>query len=238
MSTHPDPDRIVRRKLSDEVFDRLKGMILDGTLVPGDPVPSERDLMTRFSVGRPAVREALQTLHNLGLITVSHGERSRVNEISPTVAIQQLDALAPFLLSAAPENLEHLKSARKMFEVGMAKQAAERHQPQDIAALEALLEAQSGLLDRPKDFIRTDMAFHARIVEIGGNPIVAAMADAMLKWLFHYHTALLHWSGNEGTTLKEHRQIIDAIAASDPEAAGQVMTMHLDRSSEKYRFHR
>ena len=124
MSTHPDPDRIVRRKLSDEVFDRLKGMILDGTLVPGDPVPSERDLMTRFSVGRPAVREALQTLHNLGLITVSHGERSRVNEISPTVAIQQLDALAPFLLSAAPENLEHLKSARKMFEVGMAKQAA------------------------------------------------------------------------------------------------------------------
>ncbi|WP_330450236.1 GntR family transcriptional regulator [Paracoccus marcusii] len=49
-----DPsDRIVRRKLSDQVFDRLRDMIASGELPPGAPLPSERDLMERFGTGRP-----------------------------------------------------------------------------------------------------------------------------------------------------------------------------------------
>ena len=64
-----NPDRIIRRKLSDQVLDRLRDMILSGEVKPGDPLPSERSLMERFGVGRPAVREALQALHQNGLIT-------------------------------------------------------------------------------------------------------------------------------------------------------------------------
>ncbi len=47
---------IIRRKLSDEVFDRLKLMITSGEVQPGDTIPSERELMERFGVGRPAIR--------------------------------------------------------------------------------------------------------------------------------------------------------------------------------------
>ena len=47
---------IIRRKLSDEVFDRLENMITSGELTPGDEMPSERVLMERFGVGRPAIR--------------------------------------------------------------------------------------------------------------------------------------------------------------------------------------
>ena len=57
-------DLIVRRKLSDEVFDRLKAMITGGELTPGDAMPSERDLMERFGVGRPAIREACRRSPN------------------------------------------------------------------------------------------------------------------------------------------------------------------------------
>ena len=49
---------IIRRKLSDEVFARLKALIETGELQPGDEMPSERMLMERFQVGRPAIREA------------------------------------------------------------------------------------------------------------------------------------------------------------------------------------
>ena len=52
-------EQIVRRKLSDEVFDRLERMITLGELKPGDEMPSERVLMERFGVGRPAIREAM-----------------------------------------------------------------------------------------------------------------------------------------------------------------------------------
>ncbi len=76
-------DKIVRRKLSDQVFDRLREMIVRGELGPGDPMPSERELMQRFGVGRPAVREAMQTMHTQGLISISQGERSRVSELRP-----------------------------------------------------------------------------------------------------------------------------------------------------------
>jgi len=53
---------IVRKKLSDEVFARLKHMIETGELKAGDDMPSERELMERYGVGRPAIREAMQAL--------------------------------------------------------------------------------------------------------------------------------------------------------------------------------
>ncbi|KFB09318.1 transcriptional regulator NanR [Nitratireductor basaltis] len=231
-------DRIVRRKLSDEVFDRLRAMILTGELRPGDTVPSERDLMARFGVGRPAVREALQTMHIMGLITVSHGERSRVNELTPTMAFQQVDAVAQLLLTAEPENLEHLKEARKLFEVGIIKAAAVKRTEADIEELRQLLKEQRSKLGNAPDFIRGDIAFHTKIASISGNPMITAVASAMLKWLFHYHTSLLHWSGREDVTLDEHERIIDALAKGDADLCAEIMTVHLDRSDAYYRHHR
>lgn len=73
-------DRIVRRKLSDEVLERLLRLISEGNLKAGDPMPSERELMARFGVGRPAIREAMQALSNIGLVSISHGERAKVQE--------------------------------------------------------------------------------------------------------------------------------------------------------------
>lgn len=114
-----DDDKIVRRKLSDQVFERLREMIVRSELAPGDPMPSERELMQRFGVGRPAVREAMQSMHKQGLITISQGERSRVSELSADLAFRQMDVVARMLLSASSDNLEHLKEARRLFEVGM-----------------------------------------------------------------------------------------------------------------------
>ncbi|SHI29153.1 transcriptional regulator NanR [Wenxinia saemankumensis] len=230
-------ERITRRKLSDEVFDRLRTMIVTGELAPGDTVPSERDLMERFGVGRPAVREALQTMDTMGLITISHGERSRVNALSPALAVRQVDAVAKILLSADPATLDQLKEARKLIEVGLARIAGERRGPADVADLRALLDRQRSMLDSREQFIRADIAFHRRIAEITGNPLVVAVADAMLTWLFDYHTTLLHWSGNEDVTLSEHARIIDAIESGNPEDCARIMSVHLDRSASLYRHH-
>ena len=95
MDTTPEP--IVRRKLSDEVFDRLKGMIVSGELAPGDAMPAERDLMARFGVGRPAIREAMQALAGMGLIAISHGERARVLAMTPQSVVRQVDRAAEIL---------------------------------------------------------------------------------------------------------------------------------------------
>src|SRR5436190_19044997 len=93
---------IIRRKLSDEVFDRLKLMITSGALQPGDAMPSERDLMERFAVGRPAIREAMQALSNMGLLSISHGERARVRQLTARSIFERVDAVAHIMLSTSP----------------------------------------------------------------------------------------------------------------------------------------
>lgn len=72
---------------------------------------------------------------------------------------------------------------------------------------------------------------------MSGNPIFAAVGDAMLSWLFNYHSDLLIWSGRENITLKEHSEIVDCIASGVAEDAEQAMRSHLNRSQDLYRHH-
>src|SRR3546814_19449821 len=111
--TPPENEPIVRRKLADEVFDRLKAMIVSGERSPGESLPSERELMARFGVGRPAIREAMQALANLGLVTNSHDERARVREITARAPIHQADMVAQLLRSTLPHALEHLQRSEE-----------------------------------------------------------------------------------------------------------------------------
>jgi GntR family transcriptional regulator, sialic acid-inducible nan operon repressor len=232
-----DADRIIRRKLSDQVLERLRQMILRGEIAPGDPMPSERELMKRFGVGRPAVREAMQTLNTMGLITISHGERARVSALSADTLFRQIDTVARMLLSTSPDNLEHLKEARRFFELGMVRQAAEQATPQDTTDLRALVAAQRIRLGNAKAFIQADIAFHVRIAKITQNPIFISVSEAMLNWLFNFHTDLLFWSGKENLTLEEHDSVVDSIERRDPDSAVQAMHMHLDRSRDLYKHH-
>ena len=229
-----DVEPITRQKLSDQVFDRLWEMIVSGELKPGDFIPSERRLMEKFAVGRPAVREALQALANKGVIRISHGERSRVNELTANIALDQVDDVAKLLLSAEPSNLEHLKQIRKILEAGSVRIASEVCTSEDVQKLRALVDQQKRQLKNPTDFIETDIAFHTAIANASRNPLLKAVTQAMLTWLFEYYKPLLHWSGRENTTLLEHEKLVDHLEARDSDSAAALMREHLDRSDPLY----
>ena len=193
-------------------------------------MPSERELMERFGVGRPAVREALSSLANKGLIKISHGERARVREITAQSIISQVDLSAKLMLSGSAESLEKFKNARIFFEQGLVRVAAKNATPEDVAGLRKLLDLQKKNLGNSAGFIKSDMALHVAIAKIPRNPIFPAVAEAMLGWLEAYHTEMLIWTGQENFTLEEHAEIIDAIAAADPVRAEEAMIQHLERS--------
>ena len=225
---------ITRQKLSDQVYERLWSMIVLGELAPGDPFPSERFLMDKFGVGRPAVREAMQTLSNKGVITISQGERSRVNELNAAIAVAQVDEIAKFLLSSEPSNLAHLKQVRKILETGAVQLAAQKCTPDDATRLRSLIDAQSEELENHESFILADIAFHVAIAELSKNPLLQVVIRAMLNWLLEYYTPVLHWSGRESTTLLEHVKLVDYLENHDSSGAMRLIDVHLDRSNPLY----
>ena len=227
-------EQIAKRKLSDEVFDRLKRMIVDEGMAPGSNLPSERELMLRFGVGRPAIREAMQALSNMGLVEINHGERARVLEFNAQSIFKQMEQSAHIMLQRSAQSLEHLKSARTFFERGMVREAALKATSEDLAALRNVLEEQRDALGDAERFISADMQFHARIAAISGNPIFVAVSQAMLGWLRVYHNEMLIWTGKEKYTLAEHEEIISHLAANDANAAEAAMVKHLERSRALY----
>ncbi|CAN5425921.1 hypothetical protein BH10PSE4_BH10PSE4_09190 [soil metagenome] len=220
---------IVRRKLSDEVFERLKAMITSGEHGPGEVLPSERELMTRYAVGRPAIREAMQALANHGLITIRHGERARVRTFTAKAAVSQINTVAQLMLSASPAMLENLKEARRFFEVGMVREAALKATDDDIAELRTILDGQGHSVADRGAFVEANIVFHMKIAAISRNAIFEAVSEAMLGWLREYNIDSALWANGGAQTLAEHHEILKCIERRDPAGAELALTKHLDR---------
>lgn len=222
-----------RRKLYEEVRRQLLDLINSGSV--GQPLPSERELMERLGVGRPAIREAMQSLETIGLIEIRQGERARVAEPSVGRMVDQVSETMKHLLAHSPASLENLKEARATFEHQMARLAARRGSAADMKRLEDILAEQALAVADPPRFRTLDGRFHREIAAISGNPIFTALIDALFRWLTDFHADLVSVPGLEQLTLKEHRAILDALSAGDAEAAGVAMADHLLRANDLYR---
>jgi DNA-binding FadR family transcriptional regulator len=225
---------IQRRKLYQEVLDRLLLRIRSGEFAPGRPLPSERELMVFYGVGRPAVREALQQLAHSGIVEIAHGERARVVMPTAEMLIAQIAGGAQHLLRMQPDHLDHLLAARVFLETGLARIAAERATPADVARLALRLAEHQDALLALDQFLHRDMLFHREIALISGNPIFPAIVEALFNWASVYHQAIVRAPGVEDLTLAEHRRIVEAIAAHDADAAAQSMREHLTRANAMY----
>jgi GntR family transcriptional regulator, sialic acid-inducible nan operon repressor len=217
------------------VEQRLLDRIRSGEIPPGGQMPSERELMEVFGVGRPAIREALQSLERSGIVEIAHGERARVVMPTAESLIEQIAGGARHLLRMQPDTLAHLKDARVFLETGMARLAAERATDEDIGRLRQRLAEHRQALNQLDVFLERDMAFHREIARISGNPIFPAIVEALFHWAAEYYQAIVRAPGVENVTLAEHQRLFEAIAARNPAAAEQAMREHLTRASALYR---
>ena len=108
---------IRRQRLFEEVAARLQRTIAEGGLREGDPLPSERELTSRFQVGRATIREALLALEQRGVVTVSNGERARVARPEAGRLIEALSGAASLYL-AQPQGMRDFQALRRMVEAG------------------------------------------------------------------------------------------------------------------------
>jgi DNA-binding FadR family transcriptional regulator len=231
MTTTVDPIR--RVKIYQEIAKRLEEQILDGRLQPGDALPSERELMERHGVGRPAVREALLSLEKSGLIAIQNGERARVIRPSAASLVDELGSAARYLLNQK-DGVIQFQQARLFFEVGLVRYAAERATEQVVARLAEALKANEAALGDMVAFARTDVEFHFVLAEIPRNPIFVALHRALAEWLTEQRATTLRRRGAARGALKAHRAIFKAIQARDRDAAEAALRQHLGEVEELY----
>jgi DNA-binding FadR family transcriptional regulator len=217
---------IKRDRLSDQIARNLEQMILSGELALGDTLPSERDLMERYDVGRPAIREALLWLNKKGLIAVSGGEKARVTEPNPKELLEHLSAAA-LMMVARPEGMHLFQQTRLFTEVALAREAAVNASAEDLKYLEVLLRANQETKGDVEAFVRTDDAFHFGIASISRNPLIIALYNSVLDVLQDQrHTSLQHAEALTAA-IGCHVRIYEAIKARAPDAAEREMRKHL-----------
>lgn len=211
-----------------EIADRLRRMIVNGRLAVDRQLPSETDLATRYGVSRSTVREALRQLTPEGLVVTTRGVRggSRVAKIEHRDVGRMLDAGIALLSRHELVTVRELLETREYLEVPGARLAARHRTPQQ---LEVLTRSSAAL--RPtlgaKEIFAANRAFHAAVLDASGNRILNLVSEPLFNVL---QTRLLRDRATPSFWRKVaagHREILDAIARSDPEAAGRAMARHL-----------
>lgn len=219
-------DVIRRRKLYEELVVRIEERIQRAEYRPGDQLPSERELMEAYGVGRTSVREALFALQKMGLVTISGGARARVRAPTAQALVSELSGIARHLLSQ-PGGIEHFQQARVLLEVALARHAAAHATEEQVARLGAALDQNRRAIGNGKEFERTDVAFHYVLAEIPRNPIFTALHEAIAQWLLEQRETSILARGSAQAAYRAHERIHAAIVARDSDAAEQAMREHL-----------
>jgi DNA-binding FadR family transcriptional regulator len=220
-------------RVSQVIVDQIKVLIRDGRLLPGDRLPSERELCQRFGVSRVTVREALRVLEAGGLLTIRVGAHGGAFLTSPTT--ERLSEGLADLISVSKLTAANVTEARIIVELGILPLAVQRATSDDIAALFAMVDEAERALAADTYSVEMSAAFHIRVAECTHNPAIAMLVQS-------FHGPLLmsleeaHQSapmGHQG--MDEHRKLAQAIKDRDLAAARKVATTHLDRTARRVR---
>jgi GntR family transcriptional regulator, transcriptional repressor for pyruvate dehydrogenase complex len=224
-----EPVRKVRTH--EQVLAQIEQKILDGSLRAGEKLPSERDLVAALGVSRTSVREALRVLEAMGIIEANVGSGRDSGSIVTGQPTAALTSLLRLHLALAKISLADLVETRVQLERSAARDAAERHTPSDITALQELIDAMRAEdLDYPQ-FNALDTEFHVRIATVSGNALTATLMEALRGAVESEMTAafqrLPDWRSVAAALVDEHAAILAAIDKGDSDGAADCVDRHI-----------
>ena len=205
-----------------KVAEQLSAHIDSGDIEVGDRLPSERDLAEQFGVSRPTIREAMIALELAGRVEIRSGSGVYVTDSGK----QRLAELN----DEAPGPLELLE-ARYYIESDAAALAAERATDRDLKAIEEAYQAMKVENRQPDRNEEADERFHLLIAKATRNSAIHAAVVRL--WELRRTSAMSVFfhgklrSRGIKPVIRDHRAILDAIRARDPESARRAMQQHL-----------
>jgi GntR family transcriptional repressor for pyruvate dehydrogenase complex len=226
-------DQVRQRRLSDDIVERLEGMILEGTLTSGQRLPAERVLAEQFGVSRPSLREAIQKLAAKGLLTSRQGGG---NYVADAVGSTFGDPLLQ-LLEHSPQAQRDLLEFRHTVEASCAYYAAIRATEPDRERLKAAFEALQDCYARADEVSRAeegaaDARFHLAIAEASHNAVLLHS----IRWQFDLlkRNVVTNIGGmyqqraeTRDMLISQHRALYEAIIGRQAERARELSSQHI-----------
>ena len=214
------------RRLYLQIADQIRSMITVGEFPTGSRLPAERELAKRFGVSRPSMREALIALEVEGYVDVRPGSG---------ILVTTSNGGAPDC-SGDEGSLEILR-VRSLIEGAIAAEVAPDMEQKDITALEKILLAMKSETTAPGR-LAADRQFHHYLAAKLENKVLLRILTGLLEqgdrpwarqFAIHFDNAKT-WAA----VFAEHRKIVEALAARDPEQALQAMRRHLQKAHDRW----
>lgn len=222
-----------RQSLPEQVAIAILEALVDQRLKPGDALPPAAELAAQFGVSRTVVREAIADLMGRGII-------SRVLSREPIVSMPGPDQLRELLrirISQDSITMDALVELRLPLEVQSARLAASRRTPEQLKAIEDVLDSLASEQDEAR-FHEADIQLHREVALASGNLLIPLVLDSLAGLLHDFRQAWYSAQRTEGKLpelVEEHRRVVDAIRSGDSDAAGSAMAEHLLAGLEKIR---
>lgn len=215
-------------RLYQQIVRQIEDSILNGDLKAGEQLPAERELAQQFGVSRTAVREALKTLSEKGLVEAYPGRGTFVtNETSRSMR----NSLGRIIRTGSSEGAVQLVEVREILEPGIAALAAQRADEDGRTAMREAITVMDAALDA-EGFIEGDLDFHLALAEAAGNPLILTLIDSIVGLLREQRMRTYYIEDGPKRGQYHHKRILEAIERSDPQGARDAMCAHLRQVRE------
>jgi GntR family transcriptional repressor for pyruvate dehydrogenase complex len=220
------------REKPQQIADELRALIVSGELAEGDSLGHEPDLVERFGVSRPSLREALRILEAEGLITVVRGVHGGVIVHAPD---QRMTArTAALLLQARNVSLADVFEARSLLEPIAARAIATgRGRRAAVKELRALVRDEEKAIEDPERFGIANAAFHQRLVSLAANQTLTIVAEMLNEVVVRAMTAVSRGDDALGSLsmrrrgIRSQERLLDLIETGEGAEAEEHWRSHM-----------
>jgi GntR family transcriptional regulator, transcriptional repressor for pyruvate dehydrogenase complex len=219
-------------RLYEQIVKQIEESILKGALKAGDQLPAERELAQQFGVSRTAVREAVKTLREKGLVEAYSGRGTFVTNGTSQAIRQSLDFM---MRIGQQDGLAHLAEVRQILEPEIAALAATRVQEQHLATMREAVAVMDQALRDPDAYIEADLDFHLSLAEAAENPIILSLIDSIVGLLREQRLRIFYVDGGPERGQYHHKRILEAIEQRDAGRSRDAMRAHLQQVREDSR---
>lgn len=219
-----------RNSVVSDVVSQLLNYLVSERIGPGQKLPSERALSEHLGLGRSSVREAVKSLHLLGLLDVRQGDGTYLRGTESAVLPQILE----WGLVLSQPRTQDLIEARYELEVFVARRAAERITPEGAPRLDACLARMAKAESRGdiSECIEADIDFHLQLAELAGNAVITDMLRGIRVLLHVWMTKLAMAEGMTAYTAN-HTELANAVKSGNAGEAERVMRHHISSGGER-----